>query len=36
MAEFFINATVYSIYFSDHDDKRIVIEQNNVDFYPVP
>ena len=33
--EFFINATVEIISFSDHDAVRIVIEQNDVDFHTV-
>ena len=36
MEEFFANATVKNIYFSDHDPIRIVIEKNNVDFQTIP
>ena len=36
MEEFFANATVKNIYFSDHDAIRIVIEKNNVDFQTIP
>ena len=36
MEEFFTNATVENIYFSDHDTVRIEIEKNAVDFYTVP
>ena len=31
ISEFSTNAAVYNIYFSDRDDIRTVIEQNNVD-----
>ena len=34
MEEFFANAIVENIYFSDHDAIRIVIEKNYVDFIP--
>ena len=30
------NATVESIYFSDHDALRIIIEKNTVDFRTIP
>ena len=36
MEEFFINATVENIYFSDHDAIRILIEKNAVGFYTIP
>ena len=36
MEEFFANAIVENIYFSDHDAIRIVIEKNNVDFQTIP
>ena len=36
MEEFFIDATVENIYFSDHDAVRIVIEKNSVDFHINP
>ena len=34
--EIFTNATVESIYFSDHDTVRIAIEKNFVNFYINP
>ena len=34
--EFFTNATVEKIYFSDHNALRIIIEKNTVDFRTVP
>ena len=36
MEEFFTNATVENIYFSDHDAVRILIEKNAVGFYTIP
>ena len=36
MEEFFTNATVQNIYFSDHDAVRILIEKNAVGFYTIP
>ena len=36
MEEFFTNATVENIYFSDHDAIRILIEKNAVGFYTIP
>ena len=36
MEEFFTNATVENIYFSDHDAVRIMIVKNEVDFRTVP
>ena len=36
MEEFFTNATVENIYFSDHDAIRILIEKNAVGFYIIP
>ena len=36
MEEFFTNVTVGNICFSDHDNVRIVIEKNSVDFYINP
>ena len=36
MEEFFVNAIVENIYFSDHDAIRIVIEKNNADFQIIP
>ena len=34
--EYFINANVGNIYFSDHDAVRIIIEKNAFDFYTIP
>ena len=34
--EFFTNATVENIYFSDHDAVRIIIEINGVGFRTTP
>ena len=34
--EFFTNATVKNIYFSDHDAVRITIVKNAVDFRTIP
>ena len=36
MEEFFTNATVENIYFSEHDAVRILIEKNAVSFYTIP
>ena len=36
MDEFFINATVQHIYFSDHDAARIAIEKNAGAFHTIP
>ena len=36
MEEFFTNVSVGNIYFSDHDDIRITIHKNCVDFYITP
>ena len=36
MEEFFTNATVENIYFSDHDAVRIVIKEMSVDFHINP
>ena len=36
MTEFFTNAIVEEIYFSDHDALRIAIVKNAVDFHTIP
>ena len=36
MEGFFTNATVESIYFSDHDAVRTIIEKNAVHFSTIP
>ena len=35
IGEFFTNVTVKSIYFSDHDDERTVVEKNAVDLHTI-
>ena len=36
IAEFYTNATVGNIYFSDHDAVRIITEKSAVDFLTIP
>ena len=36
IAEFYTNATVGNIYFSDHDAVWIITEKNAVDFFTIP
>ena len=35
MENFFADATVKNIYFSDHDVVRILIDENAVDFHTI-